>query len=93
MGELLALLVCILGLASYAGLLFVFPAGVLLKIVSIPGMGFTAVASIGTLGELSAVSTTEAATPEINLVTLIVVVLGVFFASETVRKVKHDGRL
>lgn len=92
MGEILALLVCVLGLASYAGLLFVFPAGVLLKLAAIPGLGFTAVSSIQSLGSLSAVSTTEATKPEINLVTLAVVAVGVALASETV-KLNRDGKL
>ena len=85
MGELLALLVCVLGLASYAGLIFVFPAGVLLKIFAVPGLGYTAISSIGTLRDLDAVSATEATAPEINIVTLVVVAIGVAMASETVK--------
>lgn len=93
MGEMLTLLVCVLGLASYASLAFVFPAGVLLKIAAFPGMGFTALASISSLSSLDAVSATEATAPEVNILTLAVVAVGVALASETVSKVKSNGRL
>lgn len=92
MGELFALIICIAGLVSYTSLVFILSAGVLVKIVSFLGLGYSTVTSIFHVSRMDASATTDFSGPSLSIVTFVVCLIGVVLATESI-KGKRNGRL
>jgi hypothetical protein len=87
MGELIALAVCVAGLASYTAIGFVIHStSTIAKIASFGiGIPYTAVASLFAVSPTDSLSVTEASAPKIDILTLLVVTVGVTIATKSVR--------